>query len=192
MRLFVAIGLDDRVRKTLRRLQDELRPRCADVRWTPPEQLHITVKFLGEVEDRRVTEIASAVGAAAGRCTPFELRVLNAGCFPARGEVRIVWAGVEDAEKGAAKCAELVESGLEAIGFARESRAFSPHITIGRVRADHSNGKLRGLMESARSGPDVQQVGNLRLMSSVLSAHGSEYATVASLQLGVQAPDLAR
>lgn len=183
MRLFVAIWLNDEVRKTLKHLQDGLRPRCAEVRWTPPEQTHITVKFLGEVEDRRVPEVSAALAQAAGMCPPFGLVISGAGCFPPRGAVRIVWAGAENAQGLASKCAECVENSLETIGFARETRPFSPHITIGRVPADRSMGRLRGMVETAKVGRVAQPVSELRLMASVLSPHGSVYDTVAALPL---------
>ena len=183
MRLFVAIWPGDQLRKSLRGLQDGLRNRCPDVRWTPPEQLHITVKFLGEVEDRRVPEIVAGLEKATASCKPFDLRVVNAGCFPPRGDVRIVWAGVEDAAGVVAGCAGVVDGALEVVGFARESRAFSAHITIGRVREDRSSGRLREIVESAKWGPQVQEISEIRLMSSVLSPRGSVYDTVAAIPL---------
>jgi len=181
--LFVAIWPGDLLRKSLRGLQDDLRKRCPGVRWTPPEQLHITVKFLGEVEDQRVPEIVAGLEKAAALCKPFDLRVVNAGCFPPRGDVRIVWAGVEDAAGVVAGCAGVVDAALEVVGFSRESRAFSAHITIGRVREDRSSGRLREFVESAKWGPQEQEINEIRLMSSVLSPRGSVYDTLAAIPL---------
>lgn len=183
MRLFVAIWLDDQVRTSLRRLQDTLRPRCPGVRWTSPEQLHITVKFLGEVEDRRVPDIVAGLEEAAELCKPFDLRVVNVGCFPPRGEVRIVWAGVEDTDRVLAGGAGVLDAALEVVGFARETRPFSPHITIGRVRSDGSLGRLRSVVEKAQAGPEEQRVVEWRLMSSVMSSRGSVYDTLATVSL---------
>lgn len=164
-------------------MQDVLRSRCADVRWTPPDDMHVTVKFLGEVEDGRINGVMAALELAAGQCSGFDLRVAGAGCFPPRGAVRIVWAGVEDPAGAAARCADAVESALEAVGFAREARRFSPHITVGRVGQDRSLGRLRRAVESVTVSPEALEVEALHLMASVRSPRGARYETVATWRL---------
>lgn len=184
MRLFVAILLDEAVREALRRVQESLRKRCADVRWTPPHQVHLTVKFLGEVADRRVSEVAGAIDRAAKGSSPFTMTVSGTGCFPPRGAARIVWAAAEEPSGAMVACVAAVEEELARLGFAKESRPFAAHLTIGRVREDRSGGAIREAVLKAAYAPVEQNVDRLTLMSSVLSPKGPTYTPVHTAVLG--------
>ena len=183
MRLFVAIQLSDEVRSALMAMQQTLRRTCDGVRWTRPEQLHLTLKFLGDVPDAEVSGVAQAVERAAGRAKRFEMRVNGSGCFPPQGPVRIVWVGVEEDSGELARCAQAMETELEQIGFARERRPFSPHITIGRVREDRSKGRTRSATEAHALRPVEQSVSSITLMSSTLAARGATYTSVTAAPL---------
>lgn len=187
MRLFVAIELSDSVRSVLRKMQDELRPRCDDVRWVRPEQLHLMVKFLGEVPDRDIDAVAAAMklGAAA---VPFEMCIAGAGCFPPSGRVRIVWAGVEEKTGALQRCVAAVEDELVNLGFPQEERPFFPHITVGRVRDDRSHDRVRSAVSGCTLKSVRQPVDQLNLMSSVLAPQGSTYAVVMKANLGGSSP----
>ena len=184
MRLFVAMELDDDVRSVLRSVQAELGRRCEGVRWIPPEQLHVTVKFLGEVPDADVTSVAEAVTRGAAGAVPFTMELGGCGCFPPRGGVRIVWAGIQEESGALLKCVDLVEGELMRIGFSKEKRPFSGHITIGRVREDRSDGRIRAAAEAFPFEPVPQSVSSLTLMSSVLSPKGQTYTPAARVKLG--------
>ncbi len=184
MRLFVAIELDEPVRSALGRVQADLKARCDGVRWIPPHQLHMTVKFLGEVPDRDVAKLSEAVGSAASKAAPFEMDISGCGCFPPRGLVRIVWVGASDPAGALLKCVDALEAELETLGFPRERRPFSPHLTIGRVREDRSGGQIRAAVEVHTFESLDQPVGSLTLMSSVLSPKGPTYTPVTVASLG--------
>ena len=184
VRLFVAIELSDPVRSSLRKMQDDLRPRCDDVRWTRPEQLHLTVKFLGEVPDQDVDAVAAAIKSVAADLMPFEMSIAGAGCFPPSGRVRIVWAGLEENTGALQRCVAAVEEELVSLRFPREERSFSPHITVGRVRDDRSGGRVRSLVSGSTLKSVRQSVKQLSLMSSVLAPQGSTYAVVMKADLG--------
>ena len=188
MRLFVAIELSLQARSALRAAQDALRPRSGDVRWTPPEQLHLTAKFLGEVPDGQARDVAEAITRAATASMPFNMSVGGCGCFPPRGAVRIVWAGADEPTGALPACIDAVESELADLGFERERRPFSPHITIGRVKEDRSAGRLRSLVEKHELPPVLQPVATLTLMSSVLSPKGAQYTAVKTARLGNAGP----
>ena len=184
MRLFVAMLLDDDVRAALGRVQLHLSPICADVRWVRQDQLHITVKFLGDVPDGDVAGVSKALERTAAQLAPFELTLKGSGCFPPRGAVRIVWAGIEEPEGLLQRSVEAVESALVEMGFPGERRPFSPHITIGRVKHDTSGGSWR-LAVSEFEFPAVSQpVERITLMSSVLSPQGPTYAVISAAPLG--------
>lgn len=184
MRLFVAIEFSHQVKSALKKVQDALRPRCDGVRWIPVEQVHVTVKFLGEVPDSKVVDVADAMKRAVADVSPFTVEVSDCGCFPPRGRVRIVWAGMSERSGELAGCAEAVESEMEKLGFPRERRRFSPHVTIGRVREDRSDGRNRSAVEAHSFDPVEQDVSSITLMSSVLSPQGPTYTPVSTVNLG--------
>ena len=184
MRLFVAIEFADHVRSALKDIQVALGSQCDGVRWIPVEQVHVTVKFLGEVPDPKVMNVADAVARAAARVTPFTMELGGCGCFPPRGPARIVWAGLHEESGELARCAEAVETELEELGFRRERRSFSPHVTIGRVREDRSHGRIRSAADAFVFEPVDQDVSSITLMSSVLSPKGPTYTAVSKTNLG--------
>ena len=184
MRLFVAIELDDPIRLALSSAQAELGRQCDGVRWVPAHQLHLTAKFLGEVRDPDVSAVADAVARAAAQAVPCNMTIKGCGCFPRRGPVRIVWAGANEESGALLQCVEAVESELEQIGFAKERRPFSPHMTIGRVREDRSGGQIRAAAEAVTLDAGEQPVRSLTLMSSVLSPQGPTYSAVSRTNLG--------
>jgi 2'-5' RNA ligase len=178
MRLFVAIELDDTIRSALKSAQVELGARCAGVRWLPAHQLHLTAKFLGEVRDTDVSDVSEAVARSAAEAESFDMNIEGCGCFPKRGPARIVWAGANEVSGNLLKCIEALESEMEQVGFTREQRSFSPHITIGRVREDRSGGRIRAAADGLTLDAGIQAVASLTLMSSVLSPKGPTYAVV--------------
>lgn len=184
MRLFVAIELADAAKSKLSELQARLGRDCQGVRWIPREQLHLTVKFLGEVPDGRVPEVCAGLSTAALDCRPFAMGLEGAGCFPPRGSVRIVWAGLLDASGQLRLCVESVESAMEILGYAGESKPFSPHITIGRVREDRSGGAIRQAVSKGNLARLEQPVTSFTLMSSVLAPQGPTYTAVCRVPLG--------
>lgn len=184
MRLFVALTLSDETVRALTVAQGELERSCRGVRWVKPEQLHVTMKFLGEVADANVPEVCDALAMAAGECSSASVEIGNCGCFPPRGPVRIVWAGMTAGGEEPVQWARQLEDAMESIGFAREQRPFSPHITIGRVKVDNSGGRIRAAVEGHRFGPIGQRFDGLTLMSSVLSPSGPSYTAVSRAPLG--------
>jgi len=183
MRLFVAIELSDEVRKALSQTQAALKRDCPDVRWIPPEQLHLTVKFLGEVADGDVNEACKAMERAAEQSKPFTMRTGDCGCFPERGPVRIVWTRCVEDRDLLAGCVAAVEAQFEPLGFPPERRPFAAHITIGRVRDDRSQDSLRSKVAAARGNSMEQEVSLLMMMSSTLSPRGSIYTGVSRANL---------
>lgn len=144
----------------------------------------MTVKFLGEVPDADVGAVREAVERAAREWPTFAMETSGCGCFPPRGGVRIVWAGVNEPTSGLLKGVTGVENEMEMLGFPREQRAFSPHITIGRVKEDASGGRIRKAVESGKLRGVSQSVKQLTLMSSVLGPKGSTYSAVTRAALG--------
>ncbi len=184
MRLFVALLLSECVRAGLARVQVKLARSCEKVRWIPSEQMHLTVKFLGEIPESNVVAVSEAIAQASARAAPCTVEIACTGCFPAGGPVRIVWAGARDTPEALDQCVETVTSELAQIGFASERRPWSAHITLGRVRDDRTGGRIRAAVEALSFEAMEQPVEAVALMSSVLSPKGPTYSVVSSACLG--------
>jgi RNA 2',3'-cyclic 3'-phosphodiesterase len=133
MRLFVAVFPPVETRKALASSADGLRVE-GDARWVRAENIHLTLKFLGDVPDGKAGEISAALESVAGRHAPLELAPSNFGGFPRMEKARILWAGAKGEVESLRALAEDVEDSLEALGFERESRDFFPHFTLGRAK----------------------------------------------------------
>ena len=184
MRLFVAIELTDEVRRALTDVQSALGRTADGVRWVRGEQLHLTVKFLGDVPDADVTRVAEAVVRSAAQAKPFEINLTECGCFPPHGPVRIVWAGTHNPSGSLLERVNALEGEMEGIGFPRESRPFSPHITIGRAKEGRSGQGVRSAVEGVKVKRVGQAVNELTLMSSLLSPKGPSFSVVSRARLG--------
>jgi 2'-5' RNA ligase len=184
MRLFAAILLSDEIRRALADAQRRLRPVCEGVRWVEPALLHLTIKFLGEVPDGRVSSIAAGLRSAVAELAPFDMAVAGCGCFPPRGDVRVIWAGVHEPDGLLAGCARAIDEQMATLGFAVESRPFAAHVTLGRLRDDPSRGRMRDRVAAVALPAGLsQRVEAVSLMASTLSSTGPSYATVATAPL---------
>jgi 2'-5' RNA ligase len=136
IRSFIAIELSDEARSVLADLQNRLKavvpPKT--VRWTAPQNIHLTLHFLGEVEVNEVEQVSQAVKTAASNCRPFSLTLTGLGCFPNTRRPRIVWVGVRDKTETLVALHQNLGEGLNVINFKPEDRPYSPHLTIGRVK----------------------------------------------------------
>lgn len=147
MRLFVAIDVGAEVREKLRAVQEKLADVKADVRWVAPENMHITVKFIGEVEEKRVGEVLERVVKAAGQVPAFPLEIEGVDRFPEKGPVRVIMSRVLSPDQRIIKLHRLVDSGIGGMGLAMDTRVLVPHVTVGRVSSNHGLNKLLRLVE---------------------------------------------
>jgi 2'-5' RNA ligase len=177
LRAFVAIFPPPEVGEHLLRSARSL-VRHDRVRWSPPQNVHLTLKFLGNVAEEDADRLREALGTLAGGHEPFLIEPSGLGAFPSKSRARIVWAGVAGGAGRLRALAGELEGTLETIGFERESRAYVPHITLGRVR-----GRPVGLEASGPlSGPGFV-ANRIELVESVPGGGGSVYSTVADFPL---------
>ncbi|MEX2554986.1 MAG: RNA 2',3'-cyclic phosphodiesterase [Actinomycetota bacterium] len=134
MRLFVAVDLPATVKDELDHAVDDVRPSLAEARWVPRDNLHLTVSFLGEVGDERVEGIVAAMQEALTATAPFVARLAGSGAFPSARRARVLWAGLEAAEDRLASVANACIRALEPLGFPAESRPWTAHVTVARLR----------------------------------------------------------
>jgi 2'-5' RNA ligase len=178
MRAFIAIDLPEPIRAALGRQQAAFRPACPDARWTRPEGIHLTLKFLGEISDEQALQCTEALAG----CVPFEpfsVEVSGFGFFPDTLRPRVFWAGVQ-APPDLSRLAEQAETAMEKVGFAREQRAYSPHLTLARFKIPRPQPALRALVErQVEMNLGRFEVTEFFLFESKLSPHGAEYRKVA-------------
>jgi RNA 2',3'-cyclic 3'-phosphodiesterase len=183
MRLFVAVHISEEVRAGLASLQERLRRAQPDVSWVKPANLHITLKFLGETEPKRLERMGPVLAGVAERVAAFSLVVAGAGTFGGRVP-RVIWAGVREGAAPLEALARAVEDGLARIGFPKEKRGFAAHLTLGRVRSSRNAESLLGALRNEPSelfGTVV--VHRFALMQSELNPSGSVYTELQTFPL---------
>jgi 2'-5' RNA ligase len=185
MRLFVALNLEPQERQRLTEAVAPLREGGLPVRWLEPEALHLTLKFVGEVTNERAAEVEDVAQRLAASVPPFTLRLGGIGAFPNLRRPRVVWMGVE-APPELLQLQSGLEAALGELGFPREERPYSPHLTLGRARPDAQPSELRALPELAGlvdySG--IIDARTVDVMRSHLSPKGARYERLAALPLG--------
>ena len=180
MRAFVALELPDAIRAACRRKLERLR-QLARIRLTPARNLHVTLAFLGDIDDEQAGPIAEALRAGLAGAPAWTLHVQRVGAFPGGGRPRVLWCGVEDLMGRCADGHDRVWGALEPFGFERETRPFRPHITFGRIRSGRIGAALRdALRASEEFDAGAAPVERVVLMQSELTPQGAEYSDVAS------------
>jgi 2'-5' RNA ligase len=185
IRAFLAVPLRPDLRPAVAALQERLQPAQAKVKWVEAENLHFTLKFLGDTRPERGQEIAAAVRSAVQRLAPFEVTIAGAGAFPHTRRPRTVWVGTREGAEPLAALAAAVEEALAALGLPRETKPFRPHLTIGRVKGPDFLRTLGELIEAEADTPIGRQtVDSCCLMQSELKRSGPIYTVLADIPLG--------
>jgi 2'-5' RNA ligase len=149
IRSFICLEIPESIQSRIDKLQESLRHTDAQVSWTKPSNIHLTLKFLGGVEVSRIEPVGKAIERAAEGIGPFEVEVGGAGCFPSPRSPRVLWVGVSDVPEQLRRLYTNIEDELARQGFPRETRKFSPHLTIGRIRTPHNAAQVaEGLIAS--------------------------------------------
>lgn len=179
-RVFCAVLLPDELRARIASHIARLREAAPDApaSWEKPENLHLTLKFIGEIKEERVIELSEAAERVANECKPFDLLVGETGAFHTRGKPRVLWIGVEDESGELARMHKSLESECATLGYAPETRPYHPHLTVARLNAPESAKALAALhrdMEFARESFRVEEV---VVMRSETGPGGSRYTLV--------------
>ena len=183
-RMFVAAWLGDPDRAQLAAVLDRLRGTGADVKWVPPENLHVTLRFLGDIESTCTDELVSLLRGTIEAARAFPFRLAGLGTFPSRGDGRALWAGVARGGRELAALALRVERVLVPAGLLTPTdRPFRAHVTLGRPRSHRGLGPLRDLLGELRFEGSERLLEEVRLVHSLLSPRGAEYRVVARFPL---------
>jgi RNA 2',3'-cyclic 3'-phosphodiesterase len=176
-RLFVALDLPEGTKRSLESLGRGL----GDVRWLGADQQHLTLRFLGQLDNGRSRDVAEALALVPG--VPFELRLKGIGHFPLRGEPRVLWVGVERSIE-LQRLKRRIDRALDEAGLAPDPRKFAPHVTIARIRGPLSPVRLGTyLMRHSLYRSEPFPVSDFHLYSSWLQADGADHQIEASYEL---------
>lgn len=183
IRTFVAIEIPDSLLEQISDVQKQLKKHNERIKWTRPESIHLTLKFLGNVEEDRIAAIAQTLQEVASEFQPFRCPVKNVGAFPNPRRPRVVWIGIEDTEDTLVKLAENSDDALNSLGFSKENRKFKPHLTIGRVKSAVSR-KFTESIQNIAFQSDAIEIKEMVIMRSDLKPTGAIYTPLNKIKLG--------
>jgi 2'-5' RNA ligase len=188
-RVFCAINLPNEIKAAAAEHQGHLRAVAPQVRasWEHPAKLHLTLKFLGEIELPRVESLTQAAGRAAEGLRPFELSLAGTGSFPPKGHPRVLWLGVEDPSGLLAELHARLEEECSREGFPREPKAFRPHLTLARLRSREGAERLGALHRETSFEAQTFTVSELFVIRSELLPGGARHTPISRHRFGAEA-----
>ena len=186
VRAFIAIELPTEIKLSLRELENRFKSRNYRAKWVAPESIHLTLKFLGGISVDSISDVTHVIEKAAAGTPYFRLAVSGLGVFPNLQRVQIVWAGVTGALDKLAQLQKRIDAGLESLGFIPESRPFTAHLTIARIRDGASPGERQSIGQLVAK-TDFEggefTVESVSLMKSQLMREGPIYSRLTSIAL---------
>ncbi|MEK6699325.1 MAG: RNA 2',3'-cyclic phosphodiesterase [Nitrospirota bacterium] len=184
MRTFIAIEIPDEIKREMARAQEQLKRSGVEAGWTRPEGIHLTLKFLGEVEESRIPDIMAALTGAARNTGGFRIEIAGAGAFPNPKNARVVWLGISGDRDKLATLQAAVEEAMVGLGMEREDRAFTPHLTLGRIKDIRSRDPWLAALNEMK---DIRltgfEVDHISLMRSELKPSGAVYTEIGKVEL---------
>ena len=182
IRCFIAVELEEAIQRELGRLQQRLRRKLspnAKVRWVKTDRIHLTLKFLGEVDDAVINQVCSAASEAAAQVEPFDFEIGNCGCYGSPASARVLWVGVTAGQESLDKLHRAVDKQLALAGFPPERRRFSAHLTLGRIKDSKTGRSVRALIDQLEPVTiGAQGVTELTVFQSELIPEGPVYTAL--------------
>ncbi|MGI8896953.1 MAG: RNA 2',3'-cyclic phosphodiesterase [Pyrinomonadaceae bacterium] len=179
-RVFCAIDLPEHARERIINHAARLRALCdhAQASWSREESIHLTLKFLGEIQTSTLSNLSDAAGRAVADFSPFQITLEETGVFPKHGTPRVLWIGVKDESGKLVELHSCLEEACAREGFAREEKPFHPHLTIARLRKPQGASALAAAHKKMRFEPAAVAVAELLVIRSELSGAGSKYTVI--------------
>jgi 2'-5' RNA ligase len=180
MRIFISVDLPATIKAEVSAFQEAFKETRASIKWARPESLHLTLKFLGEIDKARLSEIKDVVSTLTGRHRRMTLSLNGIGVFPNLSNPRIFWVGLGGETEKFASLAEEIDLGISALGFPREDRSYNPHLTIGRFKSPHGASEL---ISQARQYPLPEltfSISEVNIMRSILNPQAAVYTSLFS------------
>jgi 2'-5' RNA ligase len=183
LRTFIALGTPDEFRVRIGTIQEMMKQSPADVRWEPADKFHATIKFLGGVEEQKLSELGSKIKETLVPFGRVQVTFDAAGFFPHLRRPRVVWVGAKTTDPALLSIKQKLDETLAPMGFEIDSREFHPHITLGRIKSTKEINHLISIVESLRFEPFTATMGEVLLMKSILRPEGSHYSTLETYTL---------
>ncbi len=176
LRLFFALELSVQQKHILHDLQNKLKSKLSGVRWVNPENMHLTIKYLGDTNEELLENLKLAIREAVSSSEPFSIKYGRCGVFPSPQKARVIWVGVNEGNVETLNLHEKVESAIVRLGLAHEKRVYSPHLTLGRVRYQLSPSAVESMVaENTLFETVCATIDGLVLFQSHLTKQGATY-----------------
>jgi len=183
MRTFIAVPIPDEVKDLIVGIQEKLEAVRADVKWVERENLHFTLRFLGEVEEEKIPKVKKSISAL-GNFRAIQAETGALGAFPSFSSPRVIWLGLKKGEREMVAMAAALDKALREEGFPPEDKPFQAHLTLGRVRSPRDLAQLKKMLTEISPPEKVFQVNEICLFKSTLTPSGSIYDLLFQLPLG--------
>ncbi len=184
LRCFIAIDIPKEIKENISEVINLLSKYGADIKWVKPENLHITLKFLGKTQDLLISKIKEELSHVISLYNPFHIKIYGTGMFPAVKRPRIIWIGVENSNV-LISLKEDIEESMSMLGYQKEEKEFNPHLTIGRIR---SHKGIQNIIAALNNFKDKFfgniMIERIKLMKSDLKPEGAEYTCLSDFMLG--------
>ncbi|MEW6418423.1 MAG: RNA 2',3'-cyclic phosphodiesterase [Nitrospirota bacterium] len=188
LRCFVAIGIPEPIKRDIGEFIEIMKKYNVDIKWVRHENLHFTLKFLGNTPEVLLPKIREALLNIVLSYEPFYIRLYSTGVFPNKRHPRVIWVGVEDSEI-LKKLKNDIEDSMALLGYQKEDKKFIPHLTLGRVRSQKGIVNLINELDNFK-GKDFGSVNieDIKLMKSELNPKGAEYSCIYEIPFGRKKP----
>jgi len=184
LRCFIAIELPEELKRNIYVHVERLKASGADVKWVPLENLHLTLKFLGDTPEEQLNNINEKLVFLAKAHARFYLQVAQAGVFPNLKHPRVIWIGMRDSEE-VIRLQQDIDEAMAELGFERDDKQFTPHLTIGRVKSLKNQDALTQELATLKTVDFGKiEVNNITLMKSILKPSGAEHLKLREISLG--------
>jgi len=180
-RAFIAIDVE--LSSQITDIVNDLKNSGADIKLVKPENMHITLKFLGDTDEKFVGQIREIMEKSVENIKSFEIKLKNTGVFPNENYIKVVWIGIDQYEK-LAEIAKKINEGLSKIGFKKEKRDFSPHLTIGRLKTGKNKDKILHIITRYENTEfNTFKIKKIKLIKSELTPKGPIYTTIEEVKI---------
>ncbi len=184
LRCFIAIGITDPIKREIGELLDILKKYDVDIKWVIPENLHLTLKFLGNTPDALLPKIGESLSRLVSSYEAFYIKIYKTGVFPNKRYPRVIWVGVEDSDI-IKNLKNDIEHSMSLLGYQKEDKAFKPHLTVGRVRSQKGIISIVNELDNFSDKEfGIVHVDRIKLMKSELKLKGAQYTCLLDVQFG--------
>ncbi|MDI6781253.1 MAG: RNA 2',3'-cyclic phosphodiesterase [bacterium] len=185
VRTFIALLINDELKNRLKQIQEKLRLANADVKWIAPEEMHLTLKFLGNTGISQIDDIFKAVSEVAGNFPPILISLSSVGAFPCVNCPQIIWVGIDEGKEIICEINHCLENKLAMLGFKKEKKRFNPHLTVGRVKGLKGFTELTKRIVSVETPVERMLVSDIHIMKSQLTPQGAIHSVLERIALKI-------